>query len=591
MQNVSISRTELMASFKVLQQEFDRKKSDIKTKENDFDKLRKDFADQLNLRSEKLIKLIGSENPLQPLAYKLTEQFESTFNSWERQVSSRAKGTKFRENFGDSLLVFIYGKVKSGKSSLGNYMAWGHSEPSSELKKQSAQPVYFSAEQTKVVGGDQAKEAEKTLQFRVNATEATSSIQGFKLPGLTWIDSPGLHSVNASNGHLAKEYAEHADLILYTMNSQAPGRASDMEEIKDLLNSNKKVMVLLTGSDTTDEDEDEEGNLITQTLMKDDSNQQEQREYVYEELKKLNNSSNILANVLTISTRYAELNPSIEGITKSGMGKLMHEMQMLCTDGQALSIKLNTPMENLKHSICITTDDLSGAGELITNFVASIEKQTNDLQRELSSLGVQGSSQMRAYINQAFAEDQKSDLTVRLRNKASKIIEQLTLEAFSKIGENQQQGLKKAFDSSRLSDLPAYQEITEEKEYFIGTKKSNKGLFGLAGTVLGGGAGFLLGGPAGAVLGASLGSTASMAGRSANAEYGRHQVVVGDNREDQRQSAIEHYSNTLPNLLTGHVNSLYSPHKSAMLDYCNTLNSDVAKLVNNFGKLSEVNPS
>ena len=90
-----------------------------------------------------------------------------------------------------------------------------------------SQPTYFSGQKTEVKGGDAAKEAETKKEFRVGATEATSSIQGFSLDGLTWIDSPGLHSINQENGDLAKDYVEHADLILYTMKSDSPGRRAD----------------------------------------------------------------------------------------------------------------------------------------------------------------------------------------------------------------------------------------------------------------------------------------------------------------------------------------------------------------------------
>ncbi|WP_346798043.1 dynamin family protein [Halomonas sp. Bachu 37] len=587
MQKESTSRAELMASFKALQRDFDNKKNDIKNKESDFDQLRKRFCEQLKQRNERFVQLIGSENPLQSLAYNLSGQLEKNFDNWEQQAAARSKGIQFRKDFGDSLLVFIYGKVKSGKSSLGNYMAWGHSEPTPELKEKSLSPTYFSAEQTNVASGDQDKEAEKTLQFRVNATEATSSIQGFKLPGLTWVDSPGLHSVNAKNGDLAKEYAEHADLILYTMSSQAPGRASDMEEITELLNSNKKIMVLLTGSDTTNEDEDEEGNLVTMVVMKDLLDRRDQVEYVNGELEQLQNSSSVLAEVLPISTRYAERNMTPEGIAESGMGRLMYELQVICAS-QALSIKLNMPMENLRHSIRVTADDLAGMREIISGFANSIGKQNDDLQRELSSLGVQGSSQMRAYINQVFI-DEHADLENALRQKASEIISQLAIEALNKIGERQQQGLKQAFDSSRLSGIPEYREITEEKEYFVGTREGNKSLWGLGGTLLGGAAGFLLGGPAGAAIGASVGSASSMVGRSASAEYGRHQVVVSDNREEQRQAAIENYSNILPRLLDEHVNTLYGPLRTAMLEYCGALDRDMTELMDNLENLAQVN--
>lgn len=588
MHNKSTSRADLTDAFKVLQSEFDSRKNDIKHKEAEFDQQRKKFIQQFNIRGTNLDRLIGQNNPLQPLAHGLTEQFKEIFAGWERQVTARSKGTKFREGFGDSLLVFIYGKVKSGKSSLGNYMAWGHSEPTPEMKQNALQPTYFSAEQTQVEGGDKAQEAEANLEFRVNATEATSSIQGFKLPGLTWIDSPGLHSVNAINGDLAKEYAEHADLILYTMNSQAPGRASDMTEIKDLLNSNKKLMLLLTGSDTTDEDEDEDGNIITLTVMKDPVDRQAQIEHVRNELKELSNSSNVLAEVLPVSTRYAELNPTSGGLIDSGMGQLMYELKTICTS-QALAIKLNTPMENLRNSIRLTTSDLTGTAEIINNFAKNISKQNEVLDRELNSLGVQGASQMRTYINQIFDNDQKSDLEGALRIKAGEIISQLALDAFNKIGESQQQEFKQAFDSSRLAALPEYQEIIEEKDYLIGTTKSNKSLFGAMGATIGGIVGLAVAGPVGAAIGASLGSSASIAGDSASTEYGKHNVVVGDNREDQRQSAIENYSTTLPALLTEYVNSLYDPLRTGMLEYCTALESDMNKLMLTFQKLSEVN--
>lgn len=588
MYDSSTSRAELTAAFKALQGEFNSKKNDIKNKESDFDKQRENFTKQFNFRSKQLGNMIGHKNPLQLLTTDLTEQFKGIFDGWESQVAARSKGTKFREDFGDSLLVFIYGKVKSGKSSLGNYIAWGHSEPSVEIKKKSQQPTYFSAERTKVIGGDKEKEAENNSEFRVNATEATSSIQGFKLPGLTWVDSPGLHSVNIVNGDLAKEYVEHADLILYTMSSQAPGRASDMEEIKDLLNSNKKLMVLLTNSDTTDEDEDEDGNLITLTIMKDTSDRQSQVEYVHKELSKLSNSSNVLADILSVSTRYAECNPTPKGIAESGMGRLMHELETICTS-DALTMKLNTPMDSLKKSITTTANDLVGTKEYIDGFSNSRIKQDNELKNELNTLGIQGASQMRDYINQVFNSDKDIDLEVQLRNKVAEIIESLSIAAFNKLGESQQQGLKQAFDSSRLSKLPEYQEITEEKSYFTGTKKGNKSFWGLGGSALGGGLGFLLGGPAGALIGSSLGSSASFAGRSASAEYGRHKLVVGDNREDQRQSAIEHYSNTLPDMLTDHVNSLYAPLRKAMQEYCEALESDIAALIGTLKKLSEVN--
>lgn len=586
MQENSVSRDELIVTFHRLQEQFNQKDSDIRNKEDVFDRARASFATRQQKRRNDLAQMLSSDNPLRVLGDDLAQRLDGTFSAWEKQIAARAKGTRFREGFDDSLLVFIYGKVKSGKSSLGNYIAWGHSEPDASLKAPAPRLVYFSTERTDVANGDQDREAERHLQFRVGATEATSSIQGFRLPGLTWVDSPGLHSINTRNGDLAKEYVEHADLILYTMSSQAPGRASDMQEIAELLAGNKKIMVLLTGSDTTDEDEDDNGEIITSVVMKDPSDRHDQIAYVQGELEQLGNSASVLAEVLPISTRYAERNPTPEGIAASGMGRLLHELQNIC-HGPALDIKLNTPMENLRSSIRSTAGELAEVRKVVDEFSAGIERQDDALLRELTELGAKGASEMREHIRRIFDTAGNDDLEEALRKKAAELGAQLAQEAFARIGEQQQRGLRQAFDSSRLGRLPEYQEITAEKEYFSGTRKGNKSWLGLGGAALGGALGLFLGGPAGAALGASLGTSASALGRSASAEYGFHQVVVGDNREELRQAALDHYAKRLPELLAEHVNSLYTPLRAALQKYCKTLDSDMTELMIDLEQLAK----
>lgn len=209
----AVTRDELMGAFEQLQTQFEQQKSDIHAKDRAFNLLRQEFVSSNLEHTQALLASVSNDNPLHALAQGLSERLADQFAVWQKQIKVRAKGAQFRENVNDSLLVFVYGKVKSGKSSLGNYVAWGHSEPTAQLKAQAkVQPVYFSTEQTTVEGGDKHKEAEHNLQFRVGATEATSSIQGFRLPGLTWVDSPGLHSVNQTNGDLAREYVEHAEV-------------------------------------------------------------------------------------------------------------------------------------------------------------------------------------------------------------------------------------------------------------------------------------------------------------------------------------------------------------------------------------------
>ena len=91
-------------------------------------------------------------------------------------------------------------------------------------------------------------------------------------------DSPGLHSLKEENGNLAREYLDHADLILYTMKSDAPGRASDLAEIRDLIHKDKRTLLLLTGSDDIEEDINDSGNLIQCIVMKDAARRAKQQD-------------------------------------------------------------------------------------------------------------------------------------------------------------------------------------------------------------------------------------------------------------------------------------------------------------------------
>ena len=111
-----------------------------------------------------------------------------------------------------------------------------------------------------------------------------------------------------------------------------------------------------------------------------------------------------------------------------------------------------------------------------------------------------------------------------------------------------------------------------------GTRSSTKTAWGTGGAILGGTIGFFLGGPAGAAAGASLGSAASMIGRSAEAIFAKHNVVVGDNLEEQRQIAIERYANALPAYLNEQVRGIYNPLRDSMLEYCQVLTIEMERL-------------
>ncbi|HHI4993777.1 TPA: hypothetical protein ACP5TQ_001626 [Vibrio parahaemolyticus] len=73
-----------------------------------------------------------SKNPVDQYIQTNLEQISHLMSRWEGKVKSYQTNLEFRKDFGDSLLVFVYGKVKAGKSSLGNYIATAHSDPTPE---------------------------------------------------------------------------------------------------------------------------------------------------------------------------------------------------------------------------------------------------------------------------------------------------------------------------------------------------------------------------------------------------------------------------------------------------------------------------
>ena len=436
--------------------------------------------------------------------------------------------------------------------------AWGHTDPDETLKQQVVPrllPSYFSHQNNDVDGGDAKDEAEQRREFRVGATEATSSIQGFKLPGLTWVDSPGMHSVKKENEQLAREYVEHADLILYTMKSDAPGRASDLAEIQQLLGKDKKVLLLLTGSDDVEEDIDDETESLVQTVvMKDAPRRDKQHAYVREALQELANGSgdSWISNIeiVSISARYAQLNADDPAaFAESGMGLLCATLHRIAqSDG--VRIKQRTPISGLHNFLQGCHDDLKPYSELLSDFRQPLVDLKQQSYKKLNSHIRSGQAELVAHIDDFFDRlaNQRDNQTVvgrqlhALQKSLNDKFQELASDRLAQIFEDLIAGFQSAvantYRSSELVKLPDFKlEQIEDKIPVVrsGTKKRNS----VIGTLLGGAIGFALGGPAGAALGASLGGSAGgFTGSSASVNYRSETYTVGDNLQEIRQQAI-----------------------------------------------------
>lgn len=571
----AIDRQKLLNSFKSLQTQFDGSLNNAKKHEKDFENLRQGFMNRLSNHFVSARQSLPNGHPLKQQVLGFIDLMDKTRIEWDSKVAGREKGAKFREGFDDSLLVFINGKVKSGKSSLGNYIAWGHTDPDENLKQQVAPhliPEYFSHEHNVVDGGDAKDEAQQRREFRVGAIEATSSIQGFKLPGLTWVDSPGIHSVKKENEKLARDYVEHADLVLYTMSSNAVGRASDLKEIQQLMGKDKKILLLLTGSDEVDEDVDETGGIVSTVVMK--GTQEKQHAYVREALKDLaNNSDNDWVadiEIVSISARYAQLNADDPAaFTKSGMELLCTTLHRIA-QSEGVRIKLRTPIAGLYNFLQSCHDDLIPYRQLLLNFKKPLIDLKQESDKKLNNYIRSGQAELVAYIDDFFDHlvAQRDNQTVVgrqlriLQKSLNDKFQELASERLAKIFEDLIAGFQGAiantYRNSELVKLPDFKmEQIEEKIPVVrsGTKKRNL----LIGTLLGGTVGFMLGGPAGAALGASLGGSAGeLTGNSASINYRSETFTVGDNLQEIRQQAIRSSETMFEQQIRQAADSLWS---------------------------------
>jgi predicted GTPase len=563
-----ILREQLLTSFQALKSSFEASLVDAKELDSEFKKAQKTFAMRMASHIRQAKERLPERNHLSSQIDGILSAISDTDKAWRENLASYDKGLSFRQDFQDSLLVFVFGKVKSGKSSLGNYMAWGHTDPWENLKSDvpnDLQPEYFTCENTKADNGDADDEARLRREFRVGATEATSSIQGFRLPGLTWVDSPGLHSVNDINGKLAQEYVAHADLILYTTRSDAPGRESDLKVIRDLKSKGKETLILVTGSDFNEDDWDDElGDIVTRVQMKSKETQQQQREYIAKELEGID-SKDILSN----SARYAQEHlTEPEEMQNSGMAQLFSRLHGI-SQNQGVQIKRAVPITNFSNFLDKCRKELLPYNKLTNDLDAQIANLESSVPKVMTRYTREAQQKMFVIIDDTFNSleshrDDDKQMNQELRNalqgwndKLQQFIGHALESGLAEISNELKHAADKTWYTASM-ELPNFsiEKVTEQipTGYDAGTKKRNSGFGGLFGTVAGGTVGFLLGGPAGAALGASLaggvgGVAGGVFGSDAKLRTKTIELNVGDNLESLKKQLRDNYASVVKTVI------------------------------------------
>jgi len=496
-----------------------------------------DLSGKLNLIN---LKDLGLSKELQNFFSSFQTKIESSIKKWHATFEANLKQEKLRSDLRNSFIVIIYGRVKAGKSSLGNFVA---------NNRHSNQNIIFQKY-------DQNNEVYvlNSGSFATDIAECTDSIQLFKIGGLAWVDTPGLNSMTKKNGELAKNYINAADFIIFPTSSDAPMQRDEIDLINDFINTfHKKISVVITKSDQTIEDEIDE-KIVKVTENKSEESRALQSKDVFDRLNAvLKNNSSLLGEIIPISVKTAEIGIKENNkdlFTGSNVGKFLGMINELVLT-KANFLKNSSPYDEVKTLISVINNDLvilkDEAGQIKTNleqFISRMEKIFKSLDIEIKQL-----------VSDSVDKHDKEIVKGSNKSVYEKIVSSC-INDFNNICKSKiQKELTGFYEnvviiSKDLLNGVNFSVDDIEKEFHKTTTYNTSG--SILGGLIGGVAGFFIGGPWGAGIGAGLGSTVGGVGGSQIKDVEVYKTVVGDNRLQVKKQIKEFCEKKCKSLLVEH---------------------------------------
>lgn len=415
-----------------------------------------------SVEQAKAHKLKAKDKSIQEIYDASTKVLKDTLDGLTKELEEARDGMQFIQDNENSLNVVVFGKVKAGKSYLGNLMM------GNAIRKLPTKTNYDRLEQPKVKVYDQGtcttqdklkevtEENDASGGFGVDNREATRVIQLFHLGAMTWVDTPGFGSLTEENQELAREYVKNADLVIFASNSDAAGTQQDFQEMKELYDMGKRFLLVLTQSDILEEDCDDEGNIVQNPAPKSDDDRRSTENYMKETLKKHGIKLED-ENILTISA-FLGLTALEKGeearFESSNMGKFWNllsditEQEGTILSKKAFGDRVNTALQSLQ-------DKLKDAEKKLLDGNASREQKERDMKKK-------------AALTIRDAKDECSQKVASLIQEKSKEVEE-TKEPFSAadlkqilskvVYETVMDACKKQFDAmAQMTKLSGYQE-------------------------------------------------------------------------------------------------------------------------------------
>lgn len=415
-----------------------------------------------SVEQAKAHKLKAKDKSIQEIYDASTKVLKDTLDGLTKELEKARNGMQFIQDYENSLNVVVFGKVKAGKSYLGNLMM------GNAIRKLHTKTSYDRLEQPKVTVYDQGtcttqdklkevtEENDASGGFGVDNREATRVIQLFHLGAMTWVDTPGFGSLTEENQELARKHVKNADLVIFASNSDAAGTQQDFQEMKELYDMGKRFLLVVTQSDTLEEDCDDDGNIIQIPAPKSDDDRSKTESYMKETLKKYGIKLGD-ENILTISAflGLTALEKEDEALFESSnMGKFWNllsditEQEGTILSKKAFGDRVNTALQSLQ-------DKLEDAEKKLLDGNASREQKERDMKKK-------------AALTIRDAKDECSQKVASLIQEKSKKVEE-TKEPFSAadlkqilskvVYETVMDACKKQFDAmAQMEKLSGYQE-------------------------------------------------------------------------------------------------------------------------------------
>ena len=177
---------------------------------------------------------------------------KSSIGACEKKLEEKSRIRQELENVDEKAraIVLVFGRTNAGKSTLGNFLR-GKSLLEASFDNPWKNGAIKPGPITVVKSAD-GKQADSRDWFKEGSTETTQEIQCFTLPGLLWVDTPGIGSVNDETlGELARKYADNADLVIYLDHSDNPGLSSNATALVKLLEQGQETLAIINQSDKT----------------------------------------------------------------------------------------------------------------------------------------------------------------------------------------------------------------------------------------------------------------------------------------------------------------------------------------------------